>query len=434
MKALDFIRLKILRDYDQNREETMAKIQNQVRAVLQFFFPERQREILLFLLFLPLIGALSFCGRDQQEIGALARPGFQETEKNVILSYQYQGEKPFSGNLPIHLGIKDEEGAVIREKLTQAAAEFQATVLRRDTKDKIEKARYLPSQWRGIEVEYQYQPADLFLAEGEWNYFELFREERQRKIKIKAVLRYQTESAAAEITEDLRAEDFADEYVRELLAKRLKQTITGLEQEKTQELNLPAELEGGRLRWTALQSESSLGSMALGFVVAALFLSILSRAAAREKQREREKRYLRDFAQMMQHLVLLLKCGKSPFAAVSGICGSTAGFGPEFALALESCRQGLYHQKPFAAVIQVFYRICPLPDIQQFERLLLMAQERGDEQSIVYLEQLKDKLFADRLRQGHEYMQKTTSRLLFPMLLFLIIIIILTMFPAFEGV
>ena len=174
--------------------------------------------------------------------------------------------------------------------------------------------------------------------------------------------------------------------------------------------------------------------MGLGFLIAVLLLSILSRAAAAEKKKEQEKRYLRDFTQMMQHLVLLLKCGKSPFAAISSICKSQAGFGAEFSLALESCRHGLYHQEPFAAVIQVFYRICPLPDIQQFERLLIMAQERGDEQSILYLEQLKDKLFADRLRRGHEYMQKTTSRLLFPMLLFLIIIIVLTIFPAFEGV
>ena len=412
----------------------MEKIRGKARAALQFFFPEKQREILLLLLLLPLIGLLSFCSRDNQKISALVRPGFQEAEKNVVLSYWYQGEKQFSGSLPIHLGTKDEAREIIRRKLEAAAAEFQVKILRRDEKAKIEKARYLPNRWRGIEVEYQYQPADLFLAEGEWNYFELFRTKQQREIKIRAVLRYQEERAAVEVAETLRAEDFTEEYVQKLLTKQLKLAITNLEKEKTPELILPAEVAGGRLRWTALQSGGSLGGMMLGFVIAVLFLSILSRAAAREKQKEREKRYLRDFTQMMQHLVLLLKCGKSPFAAVSGICGSTAGFGPEFVLALETCRQGLYHQEPFAAVIQVFYRGCPLPDIQQFERLLLMAQERGDEQSILYLEQLKDKLFADRLRQGHEYMQKTTSRLLFPMLLFLIIIIILTMFPAFEGV
>lgn len=412
----------------------MEKIRGKAQAALQFFFPEKQREILILLLLLPLIGLLSFCSRDNQKISALARPGFQEAEKNVVLSYRYQGEKQFSGSLPIHLGIKDETGEIIRRKLEAAAAEFQVKILQRDGKVKIEKARHLPNRWQGIEVEYQYQPAELFLAEGEWNYFELFRTKRQREIRIRAVLRYQEESAAVEVAETLRAEDFAEEYVQKLLTKQLKLAITNLEKEKTPELILPAEAAGGRLHWMALQSGGSLGGMVLGFVIAALFLSILSRAAAREKQKEREKRYLRDFAQMMQHLVLLLKCGKSPFAAVSGICGSTAGFGPEFVLALETCRQGLYHQEPFAAVIQVFYRVCPLPDIQQFERLLLMAQERGDEQSILYLEQLKDKLFADRLRQGHEYMQKTTSRLLFPMLLFLIIIIILTMFPAFEGV
>lgn len=412
----------------------MEKIRNQVRSVLQFFFPEKQKEILLLLLLLPVIGLLSFCSRDYQKISTLARPGFREPERNVVLSYQYQGEQELSGSLSIHLGIKDEDREVIRQKLEQAAVEFRTKILQRDNKSKIDRNRYLPSQWRGIEVEYQYWPADLFLAEGEWNYFELFREQRKREIKIMAVLRYQEESVATEVIEPLQTEDFSEEYVQKLLAKQLKTKIAVLEQEKTPELTLPEQLAGGRLHWTALQSGGSLSGMGLGFLIAVLFLSILSRAAAAEKKKEQEKRYLRDFTQMMQHLVLLLKCGKSPFAAISSICKSQAGFGAEFSLALESCRHGLYHQEPFAAVIQVFYRICPLPDIQQFERLLIMAQERGDEQSILYLEQLKDKLFADRLRRGHEYMQKTTSRLLFPMLLFLIIIIVLTIFPAFEGV
>ena len=410
----------------------MEKIQSWVQAALRFLFPEKRKEILILLALLPLIGLLSFCGRDNQTISGLRRPGFLETEKNVVLSYFYQADLSFSGSLPVHLGLKDEAGETIRRKLEAAAAEFEAKVLRWDRQTKITKAKYWPNRWRGMEVEYQYQPENLFLAEGEWNYFELFRERRSREIKIRAVLRYQEESAVVEMTETLRAEDFAPEYVQALLAKRLKREIASLEKEKTPELILPVELAGGRLRWTALQSRSGPSDMALAFIIIALFLSILSRAAAREKQKEQEKRYLRDFTQMMQHLVLLLKCGKSPFAAISGICGGTAGFGPEFKLALETCQQELYHQKPFAAAIKAFYQVCPLPDIQQFERLLLMAQERGDEQSILYLEQLKDKLFVDRLRQGHEYMQKMTSRLLFPMLLFLIIVIVLTIFPAFE--
>ena len=100
----------------------MEKIRGKAQAALQFFFPEKQREILLLLLLLPLIGLLSFCSRDNQKISALARPGFQEAEKNVVLSYRYQGEKQFSGSLPIHLGTKDETGEIIRRKLEAAAA------------------------------------------------------------------------------------------------------------------------------------------------------------------------------------------------------------------------------------------------------------------------------------------------------------------------
>ncbi len=410
----------------------MKKLKNKIKSVLGELFPEKQREIIILLVILPFLWLLPLLTGNDQPLTTLLRPGFQEAEKNVMLSYRYQGEEEFSGSISVRLRQKEEEGSELRRKLERLAAELKEKVLNRNLQAKIDSARILPKQWRGVGVEYEFVPAGLLLENGEWNYFELFQTEKQREIVIRAVLRYQEEMAETEVRETVGKADFAPEYIRELLKKSLRRQMAALEREKTAELTLPKRLENGRLEWTALKSEANWQGLFPALLVAIPFLSLLSRAAAREKKRKEEKRYLKDFTQMLQQLVLLLKCGKSPFSAIDMICRKSSGFGRGFTLALESCRQKIYHQEPFAVAIGELCRFCPLPELQRFEQILLMAYERGDDRSILYLEQLKDELFADRLRRSHEYMQKTSSRLIFPMLLFLIIIIILTIFPAFE--
>ncbi|RRD94358.1 hypothetical protein EII17_08440 [Clostridiales bacterium COT073_COT-073] len=410
----------------------MKNIRHKGIEVFQQLFPEKGRTILFLLVTLLAVWLLSLWRSHPLPVASLPRPGFQEKEQKTELTYEYRGREIFTDRLSISLRKKQDDSRQVQQKLIKTAEDFKYIFLNSRRLAKIDKSFYLPAYWRETQINYIFEPENLFCENGDWNYFELFDQQSGREIKITVILRHGAEQFS--FTETLKLEEraFTKEYIGELLHRQLSQDVEKKQLQNSQELVLPQQFAGGKVRWQRGGNQVSAGQMAGLLLLLAVILSFLSRTAAQERKKQQQNWYLRDFTQMLHHLVLLLKCGRAPYSAILEVCQKTGHFGNEFRKAAEICCQKLYHQESMSMAIAIFYQQCLLPEIKRFEQLFLMAYERGDEWSIRYLEEFRDELFAGRLRRANETMQKASARLVFPMLLFLIVIVILTIVPAFE--
>lgn len=410
----------------------MEKLKGELSTILCRLFPEKRKEIFILLALLPILWFLSLWGSAGQKVESILRPGFQEDKESLVLSYEYRGKYGFSDTIRVDLKQGEEEASIIKEKLQQTAQDFARIFLSQKLVQDISQGPVLPRRWRQVDISYSFWPENLLLEGGDWNYFDLFGQEEARPVKIRVSMEYESVRVDFEKAWLLQADAFTESYVQGLIKKKIARQIGLLENDKGRALVLPSRLAGGDLYWKSFESRVSPKQM-LGFMlVFTLMMSLLSKASAREKKRQGRQRSLRDFTQMLHHLVLLLKCGQSPYSALITICQNTGQFASDFKTGLEDCYQKIHHQEKMELAIAAIYDQCPLAEIKRFKQLFLMAYERGDEWSVVYLEEFRDELFAKRLRQANEHMQKAASRLVFPMVLFLIIIVIITIFPTFE--
>ncbi|MDO4765617.1 MAG: hypothetical protein Q4A29_06115 [Eubacteriales bacterium] len=410
----------------------MNRMRKKMKSLIYRAFPEKRKEILYLLLFFPVLWIAVMLSEENLEVKKLKRPAFLEEQKSLSLSFEAEEEADLKGSVRLDLGLRAEKPESIQEKLDKMTEVFAAEVLERKKDRKIRAAPWLPNHWQGMEVTYRIEPEKAFLKNGDWNYFELFESEKSQEIEIEASLMYEERIANAKVRWIVRAEDFDRDYIKKLLQKEVESDLDLLSVQKGEELVLPAQLHGKRIRWTSYRNSVSNGQMLVYYLILATLLAILSQISKKEKEKRFQKEFRKDFNYMLHQLVLLLKSGKSPYNAFSSVCQNVSGYGRAFTELMQENYQKLYHQEPLTGILSGFYQRCPIREIYLFEQLFMMAYEKGDAWSILYLEQLRDEMFSERLRQAREYTEKTTARLIFPMLIYLIIIVIMTIFPAFE--
>lgn len=408
-------------------------MKERIKILLEKAFPEKRKEILILLALLPVIVLLSLLGNDSRQIRSLDLPAFSETDQQVLLSYDFQGKNKVSDSVSVLLPRKKPTEEQIEKMLQNIKEVFTQEVILKQLQAKIKGKPNFPTSWQEVKIKYRFQPANMLTAEGEWNFFELF-EGNSREIQIDIGFEYGEQRFFSSISHTLTIDDFDEEYQKVLLQKAVQTGLYGGLTGEEEKLELPEELYGGKLRWSSYQNRMSPVQILFMMVVAVFLFSALSRIAAREKKEMSRKIFLRDFSHMLHRLVLLLKCGKNPYSAMMEVCHDQVGYRQDFRDALEICYQKLYHQESFSGATEVFYQMCPEMEINQFQKLINMAYEKGDEWSVIYLEQLRDDMFTARLRRANEQTQKATSKLMFPMVLFLIVILIMTIFPSFHSV
>lgn len=410
----------------------MTNWKERLEKVLSIAFPVKKREIAILLGVLFLLWFFSHLTQDNQSFSRLKKPVFGDKEQEVNLTYQYRGKHHFSEDIAILLPVQtagEEEALKLLDKVAEQIVENTILPQLQTNIKKLE----LPKSRQEVTIQYRVLPEGVWTKEGEWNYFALFSQKEEVEIEIILDLKYLDKSKSKHFKKTLSADDFSESYVKSLLHRQIQEQLQKQLMTENTELVLPKAFQGGELDWRSVQTNIGFVQF-LGFMLfSVLFFSGLSRLADRERREKIKKRYLRDFTQMLHRLVLLLRSGKSPYSALLELSCDTDGYGQEFAAAMEKCHNLLYHQESFDKSLDVIYQDCPHSEIEQFQKLMKLADQKGDEWSILYLEQLRDDMFGQRLRQANEMMQKMSSRFVFPMVLFLIIIIILTIFPTFQS-
>ncbi len=253
-----------------------------------------------------------------------------------------------------------------------------------------------------------------------------------------------TLTAAVSFGEDTREEEIAIRvYPRvltdtELRRKQILDAISAENSPESENLVLPAAIDGKRTVWERAGGDKGLSLLLTGFIVSILL--IFSGIRNRETETERKKEeMLMDYPHIVSRLVLLLCAGlsmRSAFGKMASDYKSSLENGGRrregFEEILRMCadmEKGLSETEAYENMGrragEIRYRT--------FATLLVQNMRRGSRELIDLLSGEAEEAFEERKRKARVLGEKAGTKLIFPTMLMLLIVIAVIMTPAFVS-
>jgi len=224
---------------------------------------------------------------------------------------------------------------------------------------------------------------------------------------------------------------------KELFYEKLNQLISESGEEKGVEvLWLPKSVEGHSLVWKNKESYLPLQVFFLGTIVVML-LPALEAEREKENRKKKEERLLREYPELVDKLALLLGAGMTLQGAWRRITEKYA----EKDISGQMVPGGVYEEmlitqreiesgKGEARAYEAFGERCGLPKYRKLSSYLVQNLRKGNRGLCDLLEREATEAFAERKNMAQRYGEEAGTKLLFPMLLMLAIVVFIIMVPA----
>lgn len=199
---------------------------------------------------------------------------------------------------------------------------------------------------------------------------------------------------------------------------------------------LPAELDGKRLQWIRPGDTSGTLFAGLCFAAAVLLLGQQSRVE-QQKLRKRREQLLMDYPAFVMKFTLLIQAGMTVRRAFQKIgedylrCRPVR---PRFAYEeiVTACRE----MESGVSELEAYRRFgerCSQIQYKTFSTLLVQNLQKGSRQLSDMLEREAMEAWEERKRKARILGESAATRLLFPMLLMMLVVMALIMIPAFLA-
>jgi len=223
----------------------------------------------------------------------------------------------------------------------------------------------------------------------------------------------------------------------EVFYEKIKQQIfESCEAEGTEYLQLPTYLEGHELVWKDKKSYLPLQVFSLGMVIVAL-LPAIEKEREKEAREKRKAQLMREYPDMVNKLALLLGAGMTLQGAWRQI---TRKYSDEKQRKLVATsivyeemlitQRDMDSGKGEARAYQAFGERCELQRYRKLSRYLIQNLKKGNKSLCEWLEQEASEAFAERKSMAQQLGEEVGTKLLFPMLLMLGIVIVIIIIPA----
>lgn len=208
------------------------------------------------------------------------------------------------------------------------------------------------------------------------------------------------------------------------------------EEEGTEILLLPTDVEGHTILWENKTSDVPLQILFLGGVILLLYPS-LERQREKDAVEKREKQLLREYPEMVNKLALLLGAGMTLRGAWSHI---TVRYKEERSkkqiLRCEVYEEMLVTQREIesgmgeAKSYEAFGKRCGAQRYRKFSNYLIQNLKKGGYSICDFLEKEAAEVFEERKSTAQRFGEEMGTKLLLPMMLMLGIVIFIIMVPA----
>jgi len=201
-------------------------------------------------------------------------------------------------------------------------------------------------------------------------------------------------------------------------------------------VHLPNVLEGHTLEWKDGESNLPLQVFLLGMVVV-LLLPALEKEREKEVKEQRKKQLQLEYPDMVNKLALLLGAGMTLQGAWKQITQKYCeekernqnGRGIVYEEMLITQRE-IESGKGETRAYEAFGERCELQKYRKLSGFLVQNLKKGNKQLCNLLEQEAAEAFDERKKQAQQLGEEAGTKLLFPMLLMLGIVIVIIMIPA----
>ncbi len=201
-------------------------------------------------------------------------------------------------------------------------------------------------------------------------------------------------------------------------------------------LFLPDEVEGHTIHWEQRRDQRPEKILILG-VIFACFVPVVSMSRKQEEQKKRKILLELEYPDLVSKLALLLGAGmtlQGAFRKIAGAYGQkrtqnkTAEM-PAYEEMLVACRQmesGVGEQRAY----EHFGERCGVASYRKLAGILTQNLQKGTRGITVLLEQEAQNAFEERKHAAKRYGEEAGTKLLFPMMLMLGIVMVILLVPA----
>ena len=194
---------------------------------------------------------------------------------------------------------------------------------------------------------------------------------------------------------------------------------------------LPKEVAGHEVVYKE-KSGDTIGILIVLGCVCLIFLWASMDSNLSKDLEERNNQLLADYAKFVSKLSLYLGAGLSFRTAISRIVKSadkTRFYVKELEITMHELENGIAEHK----VIDNFAKRCKLPCYIKLSVLLNQTMKKGNNSLLIQLKEEAEKAFEDRKMLARKYGEEAGTKLLFPMILMLVVVMVMIMYPAFVS-
>lgn len=221
------------------------------------------------------------------------------------------------------------------------------------------------------------------------------------------------------------------------IEKKLKQELIN-ENTKTDEekIILPDFIDGKAVNWSIAEDKKSVKIMMFGIIVA-IFIPLIDKSRERESQNKRKQMLQMEYAEVVSKLSILVGAGMTVFMAWNKIAtdyerkrkNNTIIECPVYEEMLISCHEvesGVSEKR----AIERFGERCGIHLYRKFCSLLIQNLQKGTRGLTVLLENEVADAFEERKNLAKRYGEEAGTKMLFPMMIMLAIVMVIIMVPA----
>lgn len=227
----------------------------------------------------------------------------------------------------------------------------------------------------------------------------------------------------------------------EQLYRDLEEYLIAAERESRQEeiWNLPDQWEGSQITWRQRVESHSLLLCAVSLVVA-LAVYLLSDKDLHSQLEKRRWKLKLEYPDLVHQLALFIGAGMTVRGAFQRLAADyerkrekTAQRLPAYEEVLHACRE-LQSGVSEGAVYEHFGQRTGMREYIRLSTLLMQNLKRGSSTLLERLREEVDKASEERLMQSRQLGEEAGTKLLFPMVLMLAVVMVMIMIPAFSTV
>lgn len=380
-----------------------------------------------------LLTVLWLMPRDNRELNAniITRNGYDGLEKSIYLTAKSEGMEEEIEVLIEPLHYSKEELDIMAEEafLYLSKTFFSENTRRKDSTYVITNHLQLPTKIEGYPFEISWESSDYNVLDN-------------NGVITATVLNTGNEVT---VTANLSCYEYSWEYTYMLTVyppselwedsfpDKVKKAIEELNSTTSdkEELLLPTEIDGHQISYEEKKDNSLVMIVGLGIVIM-IFLWSNADSNLSKQTEFRRNQLLVDYAKLISKLSLYMGAGLSFRTAVRKIvegADKNRFYAKELEIVIREMENGISEQK---AVSRLAER-CEIPCYIKLSVLINQNIRKGNNGLQKQLKEETDKAFEERKNLARKYAEEAGTKLLFPMILMLVVVMVMVMYPAFVS-